>query len=618
MKKIERIRHSLAHLLAAAVLEKFPNAKLGIGPVIENGFYYDFDFNADTGRLNTQINADNSHSHQRKSASDLEESAFGEEYLSQIETRMKELIKQNLQFKKEMISYEKAKKLFKNQPYKLELIKELQKKNKKISIYKTFKKDLKEKKEIDVFVDLCAGFHIKSTNEIDPSAFKLTQIAAAYWRGDEKNPQLQRIYGVAFENKKELDDYLYLIEEAKKRDHRKLGKELKLFTIIDEVGAGLPLFYPKGAILRRIVENFIIELQEKHGYVPIWVPHLTKAELYKISGHLDKYEAMYPPLKLKNEGDYYLKPMNCPHFMMLYKSEPHSYKDLPLRYTATTTVYRYEKSGELLGLTRVRALTQDDCHVFATPFQISSEINLMLDMIEETYKAFGFKEFWVRISLHNPKEKGKYIGDFKIWKQSEEILKKLVIKRGWKKEIGVGEAAFYGPKLDFMIKDALGRAWQLSTIQLDMNLPKRFQLEYINEKGKKSQPIVIHRAILGSTERFLAILIEHYAGALPLWLAPIQVEIINIGLRHRPYANFVRKQLMALNIRTNLSDENLTVSKRIRNAEIQKIPYILVVGNKELKNKTVNVRHYRRGLEGEIKIDKLIEKIEKEIKNKTI
>lgn len=567
--QIENIRHSLAHLLAAAVLKKFPDAKLGIGPVIESGFYYDF-------QLPRSLTPDD---------------------LREFEKTIRRLIAEKLLFSGEKISAAEGKKLFKSQPFKLDLIKEFVKTKQPLTVYKTG----------EVFTDLCRGGHVKNTSEINPEAFKLDKIAGAYWRGDEKNPQLQRIYGLAFATKKELDEYIANREEAARRDHRKLGKELEIFAIIDEIGPGLPLFYPKGAILRRIVENYIIELQEKRGYVPIWIPHITKGELYKISGHLDKYDAMYPPMKLKGESDYYIKPMNCPHFMMLYKSMPHSYRELPLRWTSTTTNYRYEKSGELSGLTRVRSLTQDDCHVFARPDQIEQEINLMLDMTEEVYAKFGFKNFRVRISTHDPKDKEKYIGDPKVWKESEAILTKLIAKRGWQHEIGVGEAAFYGPKLDFIFKDVLGRDWQLTTIQLDMNLPKRFNLEYIDSDGAKKQPIVIHRAILGSTERFLGILIEHFGGAFPFWLAPVQIKIIPVSDRHLEYARKLADELK--DYRLEIADENETLGKKIRNAELQKIPYLLVVGDKEMENKTANVREYAKGPIGEMSPADLKKKI---------
>jgi len=564
MANLEEIRHSLAHLLAAAVLKKYPKTKLGIGPMIENGFYYDF----------------------------LLPKPLNDSDLPKLEKEMRQLIDAKLDFKGEKLTPAKAKKMFREQPFKLELIKEFAKEKKALTAYHTG----------EIFTDLCRGGHVRNTGEINPDGFKLTHLAGAYWHGSEKNPMLTRVYGLAFSTKTELDTYLKMLEEAKKRDHRKLGKELGLFTIIDEIGPGLPLFYPKGAILRRLVENYITELQEKNGYVPIWIPHLTKGELYKISGHLDKYEAMYPPMKLKDEGEYYIKPMNCPHFMMLYKNEAHSYRDLPLRYTATTTVYRHEKSGELSGLVRVRALTQDDCHVFCSPEQIETEVNLMLDIIKQAYRDFGFKNFRVRLSIHNPKNKEKYIGDKKVWQESEKTLEKLIKKRGWQYEVGVGEAAFYGPKLDFILKDVLGREWQLSTIQLDLNLPKRFSLEYTDAGGKKQQPVVIHRAILGSTERFLAILIEHYGGAFPAWLAPVQIAVIPVSEKHLEYAKKIVSELKYY--RVELSKENETLGKKIRNAELQKIPFILVVGDKEKQNQSVNVRQREKGNLGEMTLEK--------------
>ncbi len=579
-------RHSLAHILAAVVLEKFPSGKLGIGPTIENGFYYDFQLPKN----------------------------LAPEDLKDLEKEMRRLARMNLVFSGKKTTPLAAKKAFAKQPFKLDLIKEFVKEKKALTIYDTIDKRTGKV----YFSDLCKGGHVKNTSEINADAFRLTKVAGAYWRGDEKNPQLQRVYGIAFQDKKELEEYLRLQEEAKKRDHRKLGKELGLFTISDEVGPGLPLFYPKGAILRRIVENYITDLQEKRGYMPIWIPHITKGELYKISGHLDKYDAMYPPMDLKGEAKYYLKPMNCPHFMMLYKSLKHSYRDLPVRYVSTTTNYRYEKSGELSGLTRVRSLTQDDCHVFTTPDQIESEINLMLDMIAEVYKTFGFNDFWVRISTHDPKNKEKYIGDPKIWKKSETALTKLIKSRGWKYDIGIGEAAFYGPKLDFIFKDVLGREWQLSTIQLDMNLPKRFELEYIDRKGAKLQPVVIHRAILGSTERFLGILIEHFAGNFPLWLAPVQVKVLAVSDKHNDYARKVYKTLAEAGMRAEMAPSDETLGKRIREAEMQRIPYIAVVGDEEMNKGTVNIRTHgnqpSQGVNSERRVVDFIEDLKQEVK----
>lgn len=590
-ERMHEVRHSLAHLLAAAVRESDPQAKLGIGPVIENGFYYDM----------------------------LTTKPISENQLRALENKIRALIKKNLAFKPEIISAETAREIFKDQPFKLELIADLEQKKEPVSIYKTVA--LNQSSDVNrqmshVFIDLCQGPHVAHTKDIAQDAFRLTKIAGAYWRGSEKNPMLTRIYGVAFATKEKLDAYVKQQEEAARRDHRKIGKELGLFTILDEVGQGLPLFYPKGTILRGIIEDFIESLQKEKGYLPIWIPHITKGELYRISGHLEKYDAMYPPMELKDEAPYYLKPMNCPHFMMLYKSAPHSWRDLPLRWTCTTTNYRYEKSGELSGLTRVRALTQDDCHVFAAPEQIEKEITLMLAMIQTVYRTFGFKDFWVRISTHDSARPENYIGDKEVWKQSEAMLTELIARKKWTHEIGAGEAAFYGPKLDFMFRDALGRQWQLTTIQLDMNLPERFGLEYTGKDGAKKRPIVIHRAILGSTERFLGILIEHYAGAFPLWLAPEQVWILPIGATHKKYAKEVFTLLSAHGIRAALKDENATIGKKIREGEQQKIPYLLIVGDKEMKSKSVAVRKRGKGDLGAQKSSAFLKKIHEEIGKK--
>ncbi len=578
--KLHNIRHSLAHLLAIAVLEKDPGAKLGIGPVIDNGFYYDFEFSKGY----------------TPSPEDLKD----------FQKVMKKMTNKDTVFVGREVTVDEAKKLFVEQPYKTELINEFAGEGKNLTLYTT-----------GGFTDLCKGGHIQSTKEIDPDSFAITHIAGAYWRGSEKNTMLTRIYGLAFETGADLDVYLKQQEEAKKRDHRKLGKELGLFTIVDEVGPGLPMFYPKGAILRRNIENYITEEQEKRGYEPIWLPHITKGTLYEISGHLDKYDAMYTPMNI-DDTDYYLKPMSCPHFMMLYKSLPHSYKQLPLRYTATGTVYRYEKSGELSGLTRVRGITQDDCHVFCTRDQIEKEISIMLEMIGEVYKVFGLNDFYVRISLRDSKNKSKYLGSEEVWETAENALRTVVKATGWKYQEAENEAAFYGPKLDFVAKDAIGREWQLSTIQLDFNLPERFELEYTSNEGKKETPVVIHRAILGSTERFLGIIIEHFAGNFPLWLSPVQVKVLPVSEHHSEYAKKVHEELVASGIRVELDDSNESLGKRIRVAKTEKTPYVLVLGDKEVEAGTVTAEH--RGAEkGEVyPLVDFITKVKKEIVSKEI
>lgn len=577
---LHNIRHSLAHLLAIAVLEKDPGAKLAIGPVIDNGFYYDFQFSE-------------GYTPSPKDLKDFEKS-------------MRKMINRGIAFEGREVSVADAKKQFADQPFKTELIEELSKEGKALTLYKT-----------GDFTDLCRGGHVNNTKEIPADAFTITHTAGAYWRGNEKNPMLTRIYGLAFESKEALDTYILQQEEAKKRDHRKLGKELELFTIIDEIGAGLPLFYPKGALLRKTIEEFIGELQKERGYKDIWIPHITKGTLYEISGHLDKYDAMYSPMKIDNV-DYYLKPMNCPHFMMLYKTLQHSYRELPVRYTCTTTNYRYEKSGELSGLTRVRSLTQDDCHVFTRPDQIEQEIDLMLNMIKEVYSAFGLKDFYVRISLRDSKNKGKYIGNDEVWDMSENALRKIVKKTGWKYEEAEDEAAFYGPKLDFMFKDAIGREWQLSTIQLDWNLPQRFELDYINEANEKVRPVVIHRAILGSTERFMGIMIEHYAGAFPLWLSPVQVKILPVSEKHVEYAKTVYEDLKKSQMRVELDDSNESLGKRIRVAKMEKVPYLLVIGEKEVEAKTVTAERRDGAHTDALPVADFIAKTKKEIATKEI
>jgi len=580
MQSIETIRHSLSHIMAAAVQELYPGTKFGIGPAIENGFYYDFGFSQ----------------------------KITDEDLLKIERKMKEIMKEDVVFKKKKVSKKEAEKLFKNEPYKLELIKELE--EKEISIYQSGK-----------FTDLCKGPHVKSTLQLHSGqakeiidAFKLTKLAGAYWRGKEKNPMLTRIYGLAFKNKKELENYLKMEEEAEKRDHRVLGQKLELFLIDEEVGAGLPIWLPKGAILRRVIENYLYEELNKQGYQWLSTPHIGNLNLWKTSGHWDFYrENMYSPIKIENE-EYMLKPMNCPFHVKAYTSKIRSYRELPVFFAELGTVYRYERSGTLHGLTRVRGFTQDDAHTICTPEQMPEELANLLKFALKVLKTFGFKEYAIYLST----KPEKYAGKDENWKKATDTLKYVIEKLKLSYQIDKGGGVFYGPKIDIKIKDSLQREWQCTTIQFDFNLPEKFKMTYIDQKGKKQEPFMIHRAILGSMERFIGVLLEHYAGALPLWLSPVQAWVVPIGSEHRKYAEEIKERLKSLEIRTEAKIEAETVSKKIREGEIQKIPYILVVGGREIKNKSVRIRQRQKGDIGEIKLDKFIEKISSEIEKKII
>ncbi|MCD6232953.1 threonine--tRNA ligase [bacterium] len=585
--QINTIRHSLAHILAAAVQELYPQTKFGIGPAIENGFYYDFEFVGADKRGLTRITPGD---------------------LPKIEEKMKELIKKDIKFRKKIITKQEAKKLFKGQPYKLELIKELP--GKTVSIYKS-----------GDFTDLCKGPHIKSTKEINPKAFKLTKIAGAYWKGDEKNPMLTRIYGVAFSKEKELKDYLELQKEVQKRDHRILGEKLNLFSINENIGPGLILWHPKGAVLKRTVENYALEQYLKNGYQLVATPHIAKIHLWEISGHTGFYkENMFPPMHLKEisreeKDNYQLKPMNCPFHILIYKSKIHSYRDLPLRYTELGTVYRYERSGTLHGLTRVRGFTQDDAHIWCTPEQLSEELDSTLKLALKILKTFGFKKYDIYLST----QPEKFVGSPKNWRKATNALIYALKQNKIDYKIDKGGGVFYGPKIDIKIKDSIGRSWQCTTLQVDFNLPERFKMTYVDKNGKKQQPIMIHRALLGSIERFIGVLIEHYAGAFPFWLAPDKIWIIPIGKNHIKYAKEVAKTL-----EKNLSpefvkqfvrilDEKETVSKKIREGETQKIPYLLVVGSEEIKKKTIRIRKRGKGDIGQEKIEAFVKRIKREL-----
>jgi len=559
-KNIEKIRHSLAHILAHAVKNLYKDVVFGIGPAIENGFYYDFD--------NLKI-----------SDSDL----------PKIEKEMKRLIGQDLKFKKKKITKIEAKKIFKNQFYKLELIKDL----KEITIY-----------ESGDFVDLCSGPHIKSTQEISENSFKLDKVAGAYWKGNEKNKMLTRIYGIAFKNKRELNNYLEIQKEAEKRDHRKLGKELKLFLLDEEVGRGLPIWLPRGALIRKIIEDYLYRELSREGYRWLYTPHIGNLNLWKKSGHWNFYkENLYSPIKI-DEEEYLLKPMNCPFHLKVYNSEIRSYRDLPLKFAELGTVYRYERSGTLHGLTRVRGFTQDDAHIICTPEQMPKELEKLVEHGLKMLADFGFKDYNIYLST----KPDKFAGKESNWKKATQTLKSVLNKLNLDYKIDSGGGVFYGPKIDIKIKDSLGREWQCTTIQFDFNLPERFKMKYIDKNGKGQEPFMIHRALLGSLERFLGVLIEHYAGAFPLWLSPIQVLIIPIGVKHQKYAREIFENLKENNIRTELKDGNETLGKKIREGEMQKIPYLLIIGDKEIKNKTVSCRERGKGDIGQIKLKKFLEK----------
>jgi len=590
MQKIETIRHSLAHIMAYAVQELYPGTKFGIGPAIENGFYYDFEFvEADRRGLERGLT--------RITPGDL----------PRIKEKMRELIKKDIKFEKKIVSKDEAKKIFKEQPYKLELIEDGS-----LTVYRS-----------GDFVDICQGPHIKSTLQLHSGqalrpcsgqakeiidSFKLTKIAGAYWKGDEKNPMLTRIYGVAFNTKKELESYLQKEAEAEKRDHRILGQKLNLFIFDEEVGAGLPLWTSKGTILKKIIEEYLHKELKKEGYQWISTPHIGKLDLWQTSGHLELYqENIYSPIKIDQE-QYLLKPMNCPFHVKLYQSEIRSYKNLPLKFAELGTVYRYERSGVLFGLVRVRGFTQDDAHIFCMSEQLAGELTKLLKQGFKILKTFGFKDYDIYLSTRPE----KYAGTEKNWNKAINSLKHALGKLKLKFQTDPGGGVFYGPKIDIKIKDSLGRPWQCTTIQLDFNLPEKFKMNYIDQKGKKQQPIMIHRALIGSLERFIGVLLEHFAGALPLWLSPEQIWIIPVGSRHQKYANFVNQQLTTDKLRTKLKDENETVSKKIREGEIQKIPYLLVVGDKEMKAKSVRARERGKGDIGIMKLSKFIEKIKRE------
>jgi threonyl-tRNA synthetase len=560
--------HSSAHLMAEALEALYPGVKFGIGPAIDSGFYYDVD---------------------------LDGRPFGEEDLAAVEAKMKELARKESAYARRDVTKKEALDYFtqKKDPYKIELINGLE--DGKITFYQQGN-----------FVDLCKGPHIPSTGFI--KAVKLLNVAGAYWRGDEKNKMLTRIYGITFPKQKELDEYIHLIEEAKKRDHRKLGKELELFAFSEKVGMGLPLWLPKGTILRERLEQFMRRAQIKAGYDPVVTPHIGGKSLYVTSGHYEKYgKDSFQPIHTPDVGEeFLLKPMNCPHHCEIYKTKPRSYRDLPIRLAEFGTVYRYEQSGELHGLTRVRGFTQDDAHIFCRPDQVKNEFIKVIDLVLHVFRSLGFENYTAQVSLRDPNNKQKYIGQDELWDKAEREIQEAANERGLQTVTVLGEAAFYGPKLDFMVKDALGRNWQLGTIQVDYQLPQRFELEYVGSDNQKHTPVMIHRAPFGSLERFVAVLIEHCAGNFPLWLAPDQIAVLPISERFNDYAKHVYDTLKEQDIRGLLDDRDEKIGRKIRDAETQKVPYMLIVGEKEVADSLVAVRKHGKGDQGSVKLSEFV------------
>lgn len=572
--------HSSAHLMAEAIESLYPGVKLGIGPSIENGFYYDIDFG---------------------------EHSISDNDFPKIEKKMQEIVQSKEPIVRKEVSKAEALDTYtkKGDPYKVELISGLE--DGTISFYSQGN-----------FTDLCRGPHLPNTGYI--KAFKLLSIAGAYWRGDENNKQLTRVYGISFPKKSLLDEYLVMLEEAKKRDHRKIGKELELFTFSQKVGQGLPLWLPKGAELRERLEQFLKRVQKEYGYEQVITPHIGQKELYVTSGHYAKYgKDSFQPIQTPAEGEeFLLKPMNCPHHCEIYKAKPHSYKDLPVRLAEFGTVYRYEQSGELHGLTRVRGFTQDDAHIFCRPDQLKGEFLKVVDIILYIFKTLNFQEFEAQISLRDPNDKEKYIGSDENWEKAEQAIIEAVEEKGLKTTTVIGEAAFYGPKLDFMVRDAIGRKWQLGTVQVDYNLPDRFELEYIGADDKRHRPIMIHRAPFGSMERFVAVLIEHSSGKFPLWLTPDQAVVLPISEKFNDYAKKVADFLNNSDIRTLIDERNEKVGKKIRDNELKRIPYLLIVGEKEENDSLVSVRIQGEGDKGQMKLNEFADHINQEIKKQTV
>ena len=580
-ESLAHLRHSAAHLLAAAVMELYPHARRTIGPATEDGFYYDFDFSGGAG-----------------SAGQGGENISLED-LPAIEEKMRELVKTWEGFERTDVSAQEAKDVFAGNDYKIELIEQFAEDGQTLTLYKS-----------GAYVDLCRGGHCEVPKK-ELQHFKLLSVAGAYWRGDASNPMLTRIYGTAFASKQELKDHMRMLEEAKKRDHRKLGKELDLFHFSDLVGPGLPLFTQKGTIVRELLRDFIWKLMKPHGYQRVCIPHIAKAQLYKVSGHWDKFaDDIFHVSSQKTDEPFVMKPMNCPHHAQLYASRPRSYRDLPIRMSEVTAVYRDENTGQLQGLSRVRSITQDDAHVFCTPDQVHGEVMKLWEIIGSFYDAFGMP-VEPTLSLRDPAEPEKYLGTDALWNQAEQSLRSSLDELGLTYKEYEGEAAFYGPKIDFVSRDAIGRKWQLATIQLDFNQPERFRLTYTDVDGVDKQPVMIHRAVLGSVERFMGMLIEHYAGAFPLWLAPVQVQLVRVGEGHQEFCEQLRSKLEDANIRVSLDDSSESVGKKIRLAAKQKIPWTIVVGDKEVAGEDLHIRVFGSEEELVLAQDVIISELQK-------
>jgi threonyl-tRNA synthetase len=576
--QLHKIRHSLSHLMASVIKVKYPAVKLGIGPVIDNGFYYDLDFSG--GHAPTS-----------------------DDFI-EIQKAMRKAVAEKQDFVREEITPAVAKEVFKDEPYKLILIDELEKKGEMITTYRNGN-----------FIDLCAGPHVANTSEIKQDAFKISRLAGAYWKGDDKNKMLTRIYGLAFESKPALEAYEHQQEEAKKRDHRKISKEMKLFTLSELVGAGLPLLQPNGMILREAIEDYLWELHKRNGYSRVWTPHITKKNLYETSGHAAKFgEELFRVTG--GDEEFYMKPMSCPHHMQIFCDNQFSYRDMPVRYFEPATVYRYEKAGQLSGLARVRAITQDDGHLFCRVSQIGQEVNTIVGIIKKFYTTMKMMDgYWVRLSVRG-EDKSKYIGSDEAWAKAEAALEDSAKENNLNYKRTEGEAAFYGPKLDFMFNDAIGREWQLATIQCDFNLPERFDLAFTNEKSQRERPVVIHRAIAGSLERFMGMFIEHVSGNFPVWMSPTQIKIIPVRENHNEFAKKISEELKDLDVRVDFDDSDEGMGKKIRAGKTGKVPYLLVIGDEEVNSGVLTMEVRDGATREKINLEDLKAKLQKEIKER--